>query len=116
MHHCNLSCVRFRMVKILNLNRKADAKIIENLKENEDYEYCGRPSQYGNPFVMKSELYRQIVIDKFKKEVIPTLDLTELVTRVKASKNFYLGCYCFPKFCHCDTIKDKIEEIIENEE
>ena len=104
------------MIKILNLNRKADNKIIAKLKDIEDYEYCGRPSQYGNPFVMKSELYRQDVIDKFRKEVIPTLDLTDLVNRVKKSNNFYLGCYCYPKFCHCDIIKDRIEEIIEKED
>lgn len=103
------------MIKILNLNRKVDNKIIANLKENEDYEYCGRPSSYGNPFIMKGELYRQDVIDKFRKEVIPTLDLTDLVNRVKKSKTFYLGCYCYPKFCHCDIIKDKLEEIIEQE-
>ena len=62
--------------------------------------YCGRGTKYGNPYRMKSEADRDMVCDRFIKEILPTLDVSEL-----AGKD--LVCHCKPKRCHCDAILKK---------
>lgn len=62
--------------------------------------YCGRGSLYGNPFIMKNETERDLVCDRFEKEILPNLD-------VSALKGKDLVCYCAPKRCHCDSILRK---------
>lgn len=80
------------------------------------YIYCGRPSKYGNPFWMKDESMREQVIKDFKEKTLNKLDLTELLKLLKED-NLYLGCFCAPKACHCDVIKEKLEQLLtlENE-
>jgi len=63
--------------------------------------YVGRGSPWGNPFIMGTHGSRADVLSKFKCEVLPNLDLEELVGRD-------LSCWCWPKPCHADLI---IEEI-----
>lgn len=77
------------------------------------YFFCGRGSRWGNPHKMKTEADRPLVINKFKnnpkvkpyvKQLIKYLGSHENITKVK------LGCYCAPKACHCDVIKEWIEK------
>jgi hypothetical protein len=62
--------------------------------------YCGRGSKYGNPFVMGRDGSRDEVCDRFEREVLPGLDVTEL-------RGKDLVCFCVPKRCHCDSILRK---------
>jgi hypothetical protein len=98
------------MIEILNINSKRFKSL--TLIENTNYVFCGRPSKYGNPYPMKTEKDRQVVVDKFKKD-IDNIDLSELVELAKENDILYLGCFCYPKLCHCEVIKEKIEEILE---
>lgn len=75
------------------------------------YVYCARPSKYGNPFILYNESDRDSVISKFSEEVLPSIDISELVSFAREG-DLYLGCYCYPKRCHCNVIKDRIESII----
>lgn len=59
--------------------------------------YCGRGSHYGNPFPIRPGQTRDIVCDRFEREVLPTLDVTAL-------RGKDLVCYCKPERCHCDAI------------
>ena len=65
--------------------------------------YCGRGSPYGNPFVIGKDGDRDTVCDRFRDEVLPTLDVSGL-----AGKD--LVCFCKPKRCHCDDILAKANE------
>jgi hypothetical protein len=65
-----------------------------------DAVYCGRPSKWGNPFAMRGEFQRDVVCDRFEREVLPTLDVSEL-------RGKDLVCFCAPKRCHCDALLRK---------
>lgn len=62
--------------------------------------YVGRPSKWGNPFEIGKHGTREQVIERFRCEILPTLDVSEL-----RGKN--LGCWCAPRACHADLILEK---------
>jgi len=69
-----------------------------------------RTSKWGNPFPMKKEEDRDAVCDAYalyflKMTVSGHLDITELSTAKR------LGCWCKPKRCHGDFLKDLIEDM-----
>lgn len=67
-----------------------------------DAVYVGRPSEFGNPFVMKTEKDRDSVCDKFEEYIANKPELIELAkTKLKGK---HLVCYCSPKRCHADTL------------
>jgi len=67
--------------------------------------YIGRGSPWGNPYRMKNStvVERQRVIDLYEEKIIPKLDLEPLL---KAKR---LGCFCKPKLCHGDRLKELID-------
>lgn len=75
--------------------------------ENSLLTYCGRRNYYTchqdspwlNPFTARHGT-RDEVCDLFETEVLPTLDVTPLKGRA-------LGCWCYPKRCHCDALAAK---------
>jgi hypothetical protein len=62
--------------------------------------YIGRGSPWGNPFVIGRHGNREQVIERFRCEVLPTLDVTPL-------KGKSLVCYCAPLACHGDLLIKK---------
>lgn len=62
--------------------------------------YIGRGSRYGNPFVIGMDGNRDQVCDKFERDVLPTIDVSDLRGRD-------LVCYCTPLRCHGDAILQK---------
>jgi len=62
--------------------------------------YIGRPSKWGNPFVLGKDGDRETVIVKYNEWLRvygPINDIAEL-------KDKRLGCYCAPKPCHGDAL------------
>lgn len=59
--------------------------------------YIGRKSKWGNPFIIGRDGTRSQVIEKFRREVLPDLDLSEL-------RGKHLVCHCAPLPCHGDVI------------
>ncbi len=59
--------------------------------------YVGRGSPWGNPFRIGKHGNRQQVIERFRREVLSTLDLTRLRGR-------HLVCFCSPLPCHADIL------------
>ncbi|MBE0438229.1 MAG: DUF4326 domain-containing protein [Gammaproteobacteria bacterium] len=85
-------------------------KIIDN---ETIYIYCGRPSKYGNPYSMRQESQREEVVNRFRsnetcKEVVKRLKVKLLSN--PQFKNIKLGCFCSPRKCHCDVIKEWLED------
>ena len=62
--------------------------------------YCGRGSKYGNPFVIGIHGSRDEVCNRFEREILPNLDVSNLRGRD-------LVCFCKPLRCHCDAILAK---------
>lgn len=66
----------------------------------DDAVYCGRPSKYGNPFIVGKDGDHNEVCNKFEKFILPKLDVSEL-----AGKD--LICWCAPLRCHCESLLRK---------
>lgn len=82
-------------------------KVVHCKKEAYDV-YIGRPSKWGNPFVIGKDGNREECIQKYKvwflarKLAARPEDLHELKGRV-------LGCWCSPKACHGDFLAEMAE-------
>lgn len=79
-------------------------------------EYIGRPSILGNPFEMKAEKDRDKVIAEyrewFKIQIKENPNFKEELIRlykIALKQELNLICWCAPKACHGDVIKDWIE-------
>lgn len=64
--------------------------------------YIGRPSPYGNPFIVGKEGNREEVILKFKKYIESNETLKYMVKQHLKGKD--LVCYCAPLACHGDIL------------
>ena len=58
---------------------------------------CDRTTPYGNPFIIGRDGTRAQVIERFRCEKLPSLDVSALRGRD-------LLCHCKPKPCHVDWI------------
>lgn len=73
-----------------------------------EYVYIGRPSQWGNPFVLRRERDRPRVIFEYARWIVTQTDLME---RMKSLLGKDLCCWCKTeanpsKLCHGDVILD----------
>lgn len=85
--------------------------------------YCGRGSALGNPFPMADESQRNVVCDKYEEwfgdqvngdgsqEFMLQLEGIEQLAKYG---DVSLRCFCAPKRCHCETIKDYTEMCLED--
>ena len=74
--------------------------------------YIGRPSKWGNPFVIGKHGNRKTVIAKYRTWV---LQQPELMASLPELKEKTLGCWCSPLPCHGQVLIDLLETL-ENEE
>lgn len=80
--------------------------------------YVGRPSPLGNPFAMRSEAQRAEVCEKYatwfahKVAINDPRVMNELrrLYRLAQQGDLTLGCYCAPKRCHAETIKNFLDQ------
>ena len=71
--------------------------------------YVGRPSVYGNPFVIGKDGTRDEVIDKYRAHILSAPKV--LVPHIKATlKGKVLACWCAPKSCHADVLAEIANE------
>ncbi len=63
--------------------------------------YCGRPSPWGNPFVIGRDGTRTEVIAKYE---IWIMRQPHLLARLDRLKGRDLICWCAPCACHCDIL------------
>jgi len=61
--------------------------------------YIGRPSIYGNPFIIGKDGTKKEIIAKFRNYFYNNPNLQEQVFLLKGKR---LGCYCKPNECHGD--------------
>ena len=64
--------------------------------------YIGRPSAFGNPFVIGKDGTREQVIEAYERYVQEDPRLLELIKKRLKGKD--LVCYCAPLPCHGDIL------------
>lgn len=88
----------------------------------ESYKHIGKDfSILGNPFKLYSEKDRNIVCDNYEKYFHDQLKsnpefknaVDNLINDLKYN-NVILGCFCYPKRCHANTIQNYINSIRES--
>lgn len=84
------------------------AKVV-NVRHGVHYDvYVGRPSTYGNPFVIGKDGTREQVIARYRRWLEMSPGIVELVK--KNLKGKVLGCYCAPLPCHADILVEIANE------
>jgi hypothetical protein len=74
-----------------------------NKRNSNDGVYIGRPSKWGNPFVIGKDGSREEVIEKYEKWLL--FEKLELVVAAKKElKGKSLVCWCSPEACHGDVL------------
>jgi len=70
--------------------------------------YIGRPSKWGNPFVMSNELDRAEVIRRYEDWIKTQPDLLAALPELRGK---VLGCFCAPLACHGDVLARLADEM-----
>lgn len=63
--------------------------------------YVGRPSAWGNPFIIGRDGTREEVIAKYERYL---LNSRVLMAEIHTLKNKRLACWCAPLACHADVL------------
>lgn len=85
--------------------------VVHRSKTEEEYVYIGRGSLFGNPFIIGIDGNRNEVIEKYKDYFYDRIKSDSAFKEsVLKLKNKRLGCYCKPKACHGDIIKEYLDE------
>ena len=66
--------------------------------------YVGRPSPYGNPYIVGTDGDREEVIHKFREYFMGNKELQ--ARALKECRGKKLGCWCAPQSCHADVIAE----------
>jgi hypothetical protein len=93
---------------------------IGNKKSGDEGHYCGRPSSLGNPFYMgvftrnqACDAYARWLPQRIEaQDPLIMTELNELLIEYKEKGELTLLCWCAPKRCHCETIKEVLEQWI----
>ena len=64
--------------------------------------YIGRPSKWGNPFVIGKDGDREDVIRKYREWLLSRPELIEQARKELRGRD--LVCFCAPKACHGDIL------------
>jgi hypothetical protein len=81
----------------MNSNNQICSHLVVHCQTGDYDLYIGRPSKWGNPFVIGKDGTREEVIKKFIKYL---LDSPKLMNELPELKDKVLGCWCAPKVCH----------------
>lgn len=89
---------------------KSHALVVHKRKESFDV-YIGRPSKWGNPFVIGPHGTREQVIELYREWINQTgrAYLRECARKELRGKR--LGCYCAPLACHGDVLAEIANEL-----
>ena len=87
-------------------------KVVHCKKEPYDV-YIGRPSKWGNPFVLGQDGTRDEVVEKYRNYL---LSRPELLRSLPELEGKTLGCWCSPKACHGDAIISVLNGLRQSED
>ena len=75
--------------------------LVVHCKKSPHDVYIGRPSKWGNPFVVGKDGSREEVVEKYEQWLKTQ---PELVAALPELKGKVLGCWCSPQLCHGDVL------------
>lgn len=81
-------------------------KVVHCKKEPYDV-YIGRPSKWGNPFLIGRDGTREEVVAKYREWIVTQEDLLKDIGELH---NKVLGCWCSPESCHGDVLLELVED------
>ena len=64
--------------------------------------FIGRPSKWGNPFIIGRHGSRTDVVEAYHRWFLSQTDLLDSLNELKGKT---LGCFCYPKRCHGDILE-----------
>lgn len=76
------------------------SKVVHCKKSKFDV-YIGRPSKWGNPFVIGRDGTRDQVVEKYRHWITTQPELLEALPELKG---LVLACWCSPNPCHGDVL------------
>jgi hypothetical protein len=76
-------------------------KLVVHCKRKPHDVYIGRPSKWGNPFVIGQDGSRAEVIRKYHAWLLTQPDLMASLPELRGK---ILGCWCAPQPCHGDVL------------
>jgi hypothetical protein len=79
---------------------------VVHCKKNRYDVYIGRPSKWGNPFVVGKDGNREEVVAKYKAWIMQQPKLLKDLWELKGKA---LGCWCHPLPCHGDVLVELID-------
>jgi hypothetical protein len=81
---------------------------VVNVNHGEAYDiYIGRPSKWGNPFVIGKDGDRTAVIEKYRRFLLGNKTLLAALPELRDKR---LGCFCKPLACHGDVLAETLEK------
>lgn len=75
-------------------------RVVHCKKEKFDV-YIGRPSKWGNPFVIGRDGTRDDVVIKYEEWLRTNIDLLDSLWELRGK---ILGCWCSPERCHGEVL------------
>ena len=78
----------------------AKTRVVHCKREKFDV-YIGRPSKWGNPFLIPRDGDRKEVIAKYHHWISTEPELLASLDELRGKR---LGCYCAPQACHGDVL------------
>lgn len=84
------------------LNKTVNAREVHRLITKGSAIYVGRPSKYGNPFIIGRDGNREEVIRKYKDYIYNKPGLLEQAKQELVGKD--LVCWCAPLQCHAEVL------------
>ena len=81
---------------------------VVNIKKSDYDIFIGRPSKWGNPFIIGIHGTRKEVIEKYRQWITSQPDL---LNNLNELKNKRLGCYCKPSQCHGDILVKLVNDL-----
>jgi len=83
--------------------RIVGATTIVNITHVKEYDvYCGRPSEWGNPFVIGRDGTRNEVLVKYGLYLKANKKLARKAKRELVGRT--IGCFCIPEACHLEIL------------
>lgn len=86
--------------------------IVVNCNKDDYDVYIGRPSLFGNPFIIGKDGTRNEVIEKYHKWIIQQPLVMQEIKKLKGKR---LGCYCAPLKCHGDILAELANNLLDEE-
>ncbi len=85
------------------LTPKRKTSLVVHRRERHDV-YVGRPTKWGNPFVIGKDGRRAAVIEKYRIWLLSSPSLVADAKRELRGK--VLACWCAPLPCHADVLAE----------